>query len=125
MKDGMAFDAGTWWLIGTLLTGLLGIVGALVSRSIFKELDKHAGDIKEVRENYTTREQHDNDVKDLRKEMKDIRLEMRSEIQQLSEDISEIKENCLRKEDFIRVTTSLEHKLDRLNDYLIGGSKNG
>lgn len=50
----MTFDTGTWWLITIILTALLGCIGALVSRSIFKSLDEHSSDIKEVRENYTT-----------------------------------------------------------------------
>lgn len=44
----MTFDTGTWWLITIILTALLGCIGALVSRSIFKSLDEHSSDIKEV-----------------------------------------------------------------------------
>lgn len=43
----MTFDTGTWWLITIILTALLGCIGALVSRSIFKSLDEHSSDIKE------------------------------------------------------------------------------
>lgn len=117
----MNFDTGTWWLITILLTALLGVVGALVSRSVFKELDEHAGDIKEIRENYTTRTQHENDLKAIRQEMKEMRTEMRTEIQGLSEDIKEVKETCLRKDDFLRSMMSLEGKLDTLNKYMIEG----
>ena len=46
----MTFDTGTWWLITIILTALLGCIGALVSRSIFKSLDEHSSDIKEVKE---------------------------------------------------------------------------
>ena len=94
----MTFDTGTWWLITIILTALLGCIGALVSRSIFKSLDEHSSDIKEVRENYTTRKDHKTDIDAVRREMKEVRSEMRTEIQTLSEDIKEVKETCLRKD---------------------------
>ena len=103
----MTFDAGTWWLLGLLLTGLLGIVGALVTRSVFHRIDENSADIKEVRENYTTRRDHKADTDAMRREMKEIRSEMRTEIQDLREDIKEIKENCL------------EGKQDALNRYMM------
>lgn len=115
----MTFDAGTWWLLGLLLTGLLGIVGALVTRSVFHRIDENSADIKEVRENYTTRRDHKADTDAMRREMKEIRSEMRTEIQDLREDIKEIKENCLRKEDFERNFLRLEGKQDALNRYMM------
>lgn len=65
----MTFDAGTWWLLGLLLTGLLGVVGALVTRSVFHRIDENSADIKEVRENYTTREDHKADMDAQRREL--------------------------------------------------------
>ena len=118
----MTFDAGTWWLVGILLTALLGVVGALVSRSIFKRIDENAADIKEVRENYTPRKDHKSDMDAARKELKEVRSEMRTEIQSLSDDIKEIKETCLRNEDFLRQMMRLEDKMDELYKYVIGGS---
>ena len=106
----MTFDTGTWWLITIILTALLGCIGALVSRSIFKSLDEHSSDIKEVRENYTTRKDHKTDIDAVRREMKEVRSEMRTEIQTLSEDIKEVKETCLRKDVF-------EHNMLRLENF--------
>lgn len=117
----MTFDAGTWWLVGILLTALLGVVGALVSRSIFKRIDENAADIKEVRENYTPREEHKSDMAAARRELKEVRGEMRTEIQSLSDDIKEIKETCLRNEDFLRQMMRLEDKMDELYKYIMGG----
>lgn len=117
--DGMIFDAGTWWLIGILLTTLLGIVGALVSRSIFKQIDENRVDIKEVRESYTTQKDHKDDLDDIRHEIKEVRSEMKTEIQALSEDIKEVKEKCLRKTDFERSVLQLENKVDALTRYLM------
>lgn len=122
----MSFDAATWWLAGVLLTALLGVVGALISRSIYTELDDHDKDIKQIRENYTTRTQHEADLRAIRQEMKEMRTEMRHDIQCLSDDIKEVKETCLRKEDFLRSIVSLENKLDNLHKYIIEGrGRNG
>ena len=128
--DGMVFDAGTWWLITICVTALITLIGALVSRSVFKQLDKNGADIKEVRENYTPRSVHHQDVDSLRTsqqdgmeklrgELKDVRREMKTEIQTLSDDIKEVKEKCLRKTDFERSVLQLENKVDTLTRYLM------
>ena len=104
----MTFDTGTWWLITIILTALLGCIGALVSRSIFKSLDEHSSDIKEVRENYTTRKDHKTDIDAVRREMKEVRSEMRTEIQTPQRGHQgRSKETCLRKDVF-------EHNMLRL-----------
>ena len=118
--DGMVFDAGTWWLITICVTALITLIGALVSRSVFKQLDKNGADIKEVRENYTPRSVHQQDgMEKLRGELKDVRREMKTEIQTLSDDIKEVKEKCLRKTDFERSVLQLENKVDTLTRYLM------
>ena len=55
----MEFDAGTWWLIGILLTFLIGALGWMVKRSLDKierkldsaatkaELEKEVGECKQ------------------------------------------------------------------------------
>lgn len=127
----MTFDAGTWWLVGLLLTALLGVVGGLVSRSIFKRIDENTADIKQVRENYTTRKDHKADMDAMHNEVKEVRREMRTEMQSLSDDIKEIKETCLRNEDFLRqmmrVEDNIKHvdeKMDTLYRHIIGGGRN-
>ena len=73
----MEFDAGTWWLIGILLTFLIGALGWMVKRSLDKierkldsaatktELEKEVGECKqqiaEIQHTYTTRSQHQQD----------------------------------------------------------------
>lgn len=115
----MTFDAGTWWLIGLLLTGLLGVVGALVTRSVFHRIDENSADIKEVRENYTTRKDHKEAVDAVHREIKEVRSEMYTETKSLRVDIKEIKDTCLRKEDFERNFLRLESKMDALNRYIM------
>ena len=48
----MTFDAGTWWLLTVIVTTVVGLVGFLFGRSVFRQLDENRADIKEVRENY-------------------------------------------------------------------------
>ena len=87
----MTFDAGTWWLITIIVTTVVGLVGFLFGRSVFRQLDENRADIKQVRENYTPRDDHQKDlerlrtahqkdVEALRREMKEMRTEMRTEI---------------------------------------------
>lgn len=120
----MTFDAGTWWLVGVLLTALLGVVGGLVSQAIFKKIDENSADIKQVRENYTTRKDHKEDMEAVQHRIETVRSEMRTEIKALGDDIKEIKETCLRNEDFLRQMMRLENQMDELRKYLMGGGKN-
>ena len=111
--EGMAFDAGTWWLVTIIVTVIVGLIGYLFGRSVFKALDENRADIKEVRESYTTQKDHKDDLDDIRREIKEVRSEMKTEIQTLSEDI------CLRKSDFERSVLQLESKVDALTRYLM------
>ena len=62
----MTFDAGTWWLITIIVTTVVGLVGFLFGRSVFRQLDENRADIKQVRENYTPRDDHQKDLERLR-----------------------------------------------------------
>ena len=53
----------------------------------------------------------------LRCEMK----EMRTEIRSMSEDVKEIKENCIRREEFLQSQLKLESKMDKLMEFLMKG----
>ena len=117
--EGMLFDAGTWWLVTIIVTVVVGLIGYLFGRSVFKALDENRADIKEVRESYTTQKDHKDDLDDIRREIKEVRSEMKTEMQALSEDIKEVKEKCLRKSDFERSVLQLESKVDALTRYLM------
>ena len=119
MQAGMAFDAGTWWLVGILLTALLGVVGALISRSIFKRLDDNSADIKEVRENYTTRAQHGEDLREIRAELSAAQKDNHTEYKALREELRDLRENTLRKDDFLRSMMQMEKKMDEIYKFLL------
>ena len=115
----ITFDAGTWWLLTVIVTTVVGLVGFLFGRSVFRQLDENRADIKEVRENYTPRTDHQKDLEAVRREMKEMRTEMRTEIRQMSDDVKDIKENCIRREEFVSHQLKLENKLDRLMEFMM------
>ena len=105
----MEFDAGTWWLIGILLTFLIGALGWMVKRSLDKierkldsaatktELEKEVGECKqqiaEIQHNYTTRDQHQQDWTECHN------------------DIKAIQRNFLTKEDYFREQAKTDKNL--------------
>ena len=113
----MQFDAGTWWLVGVLLTFLIGALGWMVKRSLDKierkldnaatkaEFEKEIGECKrqisDIQKTYTTREQHQRDWGECRNDIKSIRS------------------NFLTKEDYFREQAKTEKKLDRILDLLM------
>ncbi|WP_370755955.1 hypothetical protein [Gemmiger formicilis] len=115
----MEFDAGTWWLIGILLTFLIGALGWMVKRSLDKierkldsaatktELEKEVGECKqqiaEIQHTYTTRSQHQQDWTECHN------------------DIKSIQRNFLTKEDYFREQAKTEKKLDQILNLLMKG----
>ncbi len=51
--------------------------------------------------------------------MKEMRTEMKTEIRQMSDDVKDIKENCIRREEFVSHQLKLENKLDRLMEFMM------
>ena len=49
-------------LITIIVTTVVGLVGFLFGRSVFRQLDENRADIKQVRENYTPRDDHQKDL---------------------------------------------------------------
>lgn len=99
----MTFDAGTWWLIGILLTALLGFVGVLVSRTVFKALDKNSEDIETIKQDYTPRTTHD------------------ASVEKIQAEIKEMQDKFLTREDFFREQAKTERKLDQILNLLMKG----
>ena len=68
-------------------------------------VDKTADEIKEFRQTYATKEQ----MKETQNQMKELKSS-----------VEFLKENTVRKDDFIRVTTEISSKIDDLSAYLRG-----
>ena len=116
----MEFDAGTWWLIGILLTFLIGALGWMVKRSLDKierkldsaatkaELEKEVGECKQANfGNFSTptrpRSQHQQDWTECHN------------------DIKAIQRNFLTKEDYFREQAKPKKKLDQILNLLMKG----
>lgn len=54
-------------------------------------------------------------------ELQAVRKELREETRKLQADIEDIKENCLRKDDFLRQMMRLETMVTDINKYLREG----
>ena len=73
----------------------------------------------------TTVDTHDTKIQHIektyveKKELEQVRTELRDEIKKLASDIEDIKENCLRKDDFIREVTILQNSLREMQKYLM------
>ena len=57
----MTFDAGTWWLIGLLVTALIGAVVFLVKRALFSRVDELAKEVREIRDGTTKKGEYEKD----------------------------------------------------------------
>lgn len=130
----MTFDAGTWWLIGIVLTALIASVTYLIKISLFgridkcekaigeritkeehtKDIDVCKADIKKIKEDYATRS-----------DLRDLRQEIKSDLRTLMDDVSEIRKNSISRDDFIRAQVSNEQNFQRMYDLFLknGGAK--
>ena len=61
----MTFDAGTWWLIGLLVTALIGAVVFLVKRTLFSRVDELAKEVREIRDGTTKKGEYEKDQEKL------------------------------------------------------------
>lgn len=114
--EGMQFDAGTWWLVALLLSGVTALLFWLLKRSydrverkadgavskveFDKQLDSCKEQIRAIQETYTTRATHDKDIEDCRRK------------------INKISEVYLTKEDFYREQAKTERRLELQNEKL-------
>ena len=104
----MTFDAGTWWLIGLLVTALIGAVVFLVKRTLFSRVDELAKEVRETRDGTTKKGEYEKDQEKLVRAYGEVRG-----------DIKKITENYLTKEDFFREQAKTERKLDMILDILM------
>lgn len=129
--NGMNFDAGTWWLIGLLVTALIGAVVYLIKRTLFSRVDDLTKEVKEVREGVVKKADYekaqDRMMKDIEQIKKDYtpRSVHDKDMGEARADIKKITENYLTKEDFFREQAKTDRKLDRILDILMkqGGNE--
>ena len=69
----MTFDAGTWWLIGLLVTALIGAVVFLVKRALFSRVDELAKEVREIRDGTTKKGEYEKDQEKLVRDIEQIK----------------------------------------------------
>lgn len=98
----MEFGADTWWIISTAATVAIGIISYFLKRTMSKQ-DRHEEDINHIKLTYVTRNQ-----------LKKFKDETNNGLGKLQRDIEDIKENTLKKADFLRQQANTERMIERL-----------
>lgn len=137
----MNFDAGSWWIFGIISAALIAAVTYLIKRSLFERVDKCEKSVDTIKEKYTLKADHEQDITDCKTDitkiretyatktdLKDLKVEIKADLQQLMNDVTDIKKNSLLREDFFRAQVSNEQSFQKLFDLFYqngGGGKNG
>ena len=136
----MTFDPGTWWLVVGLL-GLGGTALAFLLKRNMTESDRTKDRVTELEARSAQKSDVDKALENVNKtvaeqgkaishiektyvekdELQAVRKELREETRKLQADIEDIKENCLRKDDFLRQMMRLETMVTDINKYLREG----
>jgi cell division protein FtsB len=103
-------------LIGIAATIITGALGFFLRRTI-GEVDTAKNDIKEIKEKYATKE-----------ELDVFRGDLKDEIKKLSDGIDNIKDNYIKKDDFVRAIADTNNRVEKIYNFLLdmnGGKRNG
>lgn len=123
----MTFDAGTWWLIGLLVTALIGAVVFLVKRTLFSRVDDLARDVREIRDGTVRKADYEKAQEKLSGAIEEIKRDYtprsvhEKSYDELRADIKKIMENYLTREDFFREHAKVDRKIDMLLDFAVKG----
>ena len=111
----MEFGADTWWIVATAAAIVVGVISYFLKRTISKQ-DDHEKQINMIKQTYVTQTQ-----------LKEFKEETSSVLNKLQKDIEDIKENSLKKADFMREQAVTDKKLDKVYDLIleIRGDKRG
>lgn len=121
----MAFDAGTWWLVGLLATALTGAVVFLVKRTLFSRVDDLSREVGEIRDGTVKKADYDKAQEKMSGSIEEIKRDYtprnihEKSYDELRADIKKIMENFLMREDFFREHAKVDRKIDMLLDFEI------
>lgn len=127
----MAFDAGTWWLVGLLATALTGAVVFLVKRTLFSRVDDLSREVGEIRDGTVKKADYDKAQEKMSGSIEEIKRDYtprnihEKSYDELRADIKKIMENFLTREDFFREHAKVDRKIDMLLDFEIKRKGNG
>lgn len=103
----MNFGADTWWIVTGVATVAIAIIGFFLKRTMNTQ-DAHSKDINRIKLTYVTKE-----------ELKETRDGLSADIKLTQSDVKEIKEQMLSKQDYYRLQTQTEQKIDKIYDLLL------
>lgn len=112
----MEFGADAWWIFGIIWAAVVAVISFFLRRTINTQ-DRHDKDINEIKQTYVTKN-----------ELREVKNNLAEDIKKTQSDVEEIKEKMLTKQDYYRIQTQTETKLDKMYDLLLkklnGGGKN-
>lgn len=114
----MTFNADTWWVVGIIVTALIGAVTFLIKTAVFNRVDKCEKKV----ELCVLRDEHEKDIAVCTEEIKQIRQDYTprslhsKDIDECRIDIKQIKAEVMTKEDFFREMNKFERKMDRQDE---------
>lgn len=126
----MTFDARTWWLIGLLVTALIGAVVYLIKRTLFSRVDELAKEVQAIRDGTVKKSDYEKAQEDLRDSIEEIKRDYtprsvhEKSYDELRTDIKKIVENYLMREDFLREHAKVDRKIDMLLELAMKGRGN-
>lgn len=106
-------SAEVWWIITTLVTIAITVIGYFLKRTVSKT-DDNDKDIQQIKQTYVTQD-----------DFKAYKDQSRDDIKQLTADMGELKEKCPFKDDFYRTQAATDQKLDRIYDMIYQMNKGG
>lgn len=120
-------------IMNTIYSGLLtvgvGVVGFFLKRC-FSQIDEKANksDVKSLRETIEDKAEQTelnktiDEIREFRQTYatKEQMKETQNQMKELKSSVEFLKENTVRKDDFVRVTTEISSKIDDLSAYLRG-----
>lgn len=98
------------------VTIITGIIGFFLKRTI-SAVDSCTFEIKDMKKEYATKE-----------ELDAFRGDIKDEIRKISSNIDDIKDNYIKKDDFVRSMSDTNIRLERIYNFLLdmnGGHRNG
>lgn len=107
-------------LTGAVITAIFGIIAYFLKRTMSRG-DKNEQDIQGLKVNSVSKE----DFKELKDDFFELNdkfatkeevREVKKSLEKITGDIDFIKEKTVRSEDFLRVMTRLENKIDQINE---------
>lgn len=89
------------------LSATIGVIGFFLKRTI-DLVDRHGAEIDSIKEHFITKDEWDS-----------LQSSLRNEMRKLTGGIDALRDNSIRKDDFVREIADLNRRQDRIYDILL------